>query len=94
MKDEFTVYTRKSPPCPSCIQVKAIMQSKGMAYKEVILGQNIEAGELSPANFAILFPGQRTVPFIVWNEGVFTKEAGERVIGGLEAFKEEYLSKF
>jgi glutaredoxin len=79
----ITIYTRKSPACPSCINAKALMNNRGIDYEEQVLGDDI-----TTANFAIMYPGQRTVPYIIKDLG--TDE--EQVIGDYMALQ-NWVSK-
>jgi glutaredoxin len=83
----FEVYSK--PNCPFCDQAKALLQSRGLEYKEFILdvGQDRRLGVeyVDREEVLALFPGARTMPQIaVYENGV------RKVIGGFTQLK-EYL---
>lgn len=54
----ITVYTK--PNCIYCDRAKQLLKSKGLDYKEIIIGEDIHRDD-----FLELFPEARTVPQIV-----------------------------
>lgn len=52
------IYSKRQ--CPACIKAKALLDIKGISYKESIIGEDILRED-----FVELFPNQQSVPFIV-----------------------------
>jgi len=85
----FTVFSK--PNCPFCDQAKALLKSKGLPYREIMLdvGQPKAEGAdyISRDELLAMFPGVRTVPQISL---LRTTEAGTQVsshIGGFQELK-------
>jgi glutaredoxin 3 len=76
---KIIMYTRSNPPCPYCVQAKALAESKGYSYTNIDIGKDISREE-----FMDQFPGAKTVPLIIID--------GE-VVGGFTDFKNYVLSK-
>lgn len=78
--DQFTVYSK--PDCSFCDRAKQLLESKGLAYEEVIVDVGQE--KLSTHKYITinqlkaLVPGVRTVPQIFKN--------GE-LVGGFDALR-------
>lgn len=68
------IYTK--PSCPSCLNAKIFLQSKGLEYTEVKIGKDI-----SREDFLEKFPTARTVPWVII-DGLF--------VGGYEQVKAYY----
>ncbi len=76
----YTIYTK--PSCPACVQAKALLDSKGYAYVEMILDVGQE--KAADKNYVTVdqlrekVPGAKTVPQILYNE---------ELIGGLDSLR-------
>jgi len=79
----FTIYTRNDPPCPYCEGAKLIFQTEGIAYKEIVIGRDIQREE-----FMDTYPDVRTIPLVLIQEdGLFVK------VGGYQELKEYVRQK-
>jgi glutaredoxin len=72
----ITIYSRHSPPCPYCINAKSFLDSKGIPYKEVVIGRDVDR-EWVLENF----PGRKSVPIILIDNFV---------VGGYDDLVEHY----
>lgn len=70
-----TIYSK--PTCPSCVKAKQLLDSREIAYKETVIGE-----EINRDDFLMLYPDARSVPFIII-DGV--------EVGGYEQL-EQYLA--
>ena len=68
------IYTK--PSCPSCLNTKMFLQSKGLEYTEIKIGKDISREE-----FLEKFPEARTVPWVL---------VDGNLIGGYENVKAFY----
>ena len=69
---KFLIYTREDPPCGYCVSAKRLLENKGFAFTNQVVGRDLLMEE-----FKEKFPDQRTVPLI------FADEEGLRVrVGG------------
>jgi len=75
---KLTMYTRNEPPCGYCLMAKTLLGHHGIAFDEVVIGQDIDREE-----FRNKFPNIRTVP------AIFTEE----YIGGYQQL-EERIAEF
>lgn len=76
---KIVMYTRSNPPCPYCVQAKALAESKGYEYTNIDIGTDI-----SRESFMEQFPGAKTVPLIM---------VDNEVVGGFTEFRNYVLSK-
>jgi glutaredoxin len=76
---EVIIFTTNS--CPKCIEIKSLLQKKGIEYKEF----NVEEPD-GLAELAMLGIGVQSVPVLVWNGETFTdiKEIKQKIIEGRE----------
>ncbi len=85
----FYIYSK--PACPYCDQAKALLESKGLAYEEIMLdvGQLKQEDKqyIDRTDLLALFPGARTVPQIVKRV-----ELERTHIGGFDQLR-KYLSE-
>lgn len=72
----ITIYSR--PNCTWCEQSKALLESKGLEYNELMLDLDVTVEQLKQ-----LVPGAKSVPQIM-DDGLY--------VGGFKELK-EYLSK-
>lgn len=71
---QFTIYTKTT--CPYCVQAKRLIDGKGDAYHELVLGQDVDREDLLERA-----PGAKTVPQIF---------LGDELIGGYTELAEWY----
>lgn len=60
MTNNIIIYTK--PSCPYCVQAKNLLTQKGLQYTEMGIGSDLTREE-----FIELFPGVKSVPFILIN---------------------------
>lgn len=75
----LTVYSKIT--CPYCVQAKKLLESRGVAYTEVLVDKDIEARDF------ILSRGHRSVPQFYLNGNLFVE-------GGFVGLKELPLEEF
>ncbi len=75
----IVMYTRTNPPCPMCMQAKALANSKNYKFENIDIGKDISVEE-----FQSIFPAARAVPLILVD--------GE-IVGGFNEFKNYLLSR-
>ena len=75
----IVMYTRTSPPCPMCMQAKALANAKNLEFKNIDIGKDITVEE-----FQSMFPAARAVPLIL---------VDSEIVGGFADFKNYLLSK-
>lgn len=73
----ITVYTKDT--CPFCDRAKALLESKGIEYKTVNIGQDTDAREF------LVDQGLRSVPQI-FNDGVLLAGGYQGLAGRPEEF--------
>lgn len=73
------MYTRTNPPCPMCMQAKALAKSKNLEFQNIDIGKDITVEE-----FQTQYPAARAVPLILVDGDV---------VGGFNEFKNYLLSK-
>jgi|APGre2960657373_1045057.scaffolds.fasta_scaffold455571_1 glutaredoxin len=73
----YTVYSKEN--CPACSRAKALLQSRGLEYKEYIIGKDVMREHVLE-----LFPDMKSVPIIIEN--------GE-LVGGYEQLNERIINE-